>query len=254
MFGGSSTAPDTVAYSDTGGQLAQGGADGFARTVVPGDKAGGRYVSNLVDLTVGQAPVPAKGPGGLSTQFTLSGVKTPGVYTLSSLETLPAVQLKATYKAGGNPVTDTYTGVWTLLNQAGLITDPTSRTMSCGNMSKRSAAMAMRRFFRLARPTLCLAIRRTWWPMPIQAANLAGMRGRVCADRRAGRRHGRTLYISNLVALKVFTAAPVPEPATWMLLIGPLPILAFLRSRRRTFASGQAGGALTKFGADTASE
>ena len=47
-------------------------------------------------------------------------------------------------------------------------------------------------------------------------------------------------YISNLVALKVFTAAPVPEPATWVLLIGPLPILAFLRSRRRVFARGQA--------------
>jgi hypothetical protein len=48
-------------------------------------------------------------------------------------------------------------------------------------------------------------------------------------------------YISNLVALEVFTAAPVPEPATWVLLIAPLPILAFLASRRRTFASGQAG-------------
>src|ERR1700733_11617114 len=51
----------------------------------------------------------------------------------------------------------------------------------------------------------------------------------------AGRR-----YISNLVAFEVFTAAPVPEPATWVLLIAPLPILAFLASRRRTFASGQA--------------
>jgi hypothetical protein len=126
MFGGSSMKPDEVAYSDAGGQLGPGGADGFARMVVPGDKAGGRYVSNLVNLTVGQAPVPAKGPGGVSTQFTLSGVETPGVYTLSSLETLPAVQLTATYKAGGNPVTDTYTGVslWTLLNDAGLITRP----------------------------------------------------------------------------------------------------------------------------------
>jgi hypothetical protein len=44
-------------------------------------------------------------------------------------------------------------------------------------------------------------------------------------------------YVSNLVALEVFTAAPVPEPATWVLLIGPLPILAFLRSRRRELAS-----------------
>ena len=95
--------------------------------VVPGDTAGGRYVSNLVDLTVGQAPVPAKGPGGVSTEFTLSGVLNPGTYTLSSLAALPAVQLTATYKAGGTPVTDTYTGVslWTLLNDAELITDPT---------------------------------------------------------------------------------------------------------------------------------
>ena len=86
MFGNQ---PDLVAYSDTGGQLGQGGADGFARMVVPGDIAGGRYVSNLVDLTVGQAPVPAKGPGGLSTQFTLSGVQHPGTYTLSSLRRYP---------------------------------------------------------------------------------------------------------------------------------------------------------------------
>jgi hypothetical protein len=118
MFGGKSSAPDMVAYADASGPLT---TTGFARMVVPGDRAGGRYVSNLVNLTVGQAPVPAKGPAGLSTQFTLSGVKTPGVYTLSTLEALPAVQVTATYTAGGTPVTDTYTGVslWTLLNEAG---------------------------------------------------------------------------------------------------------------------------------------
>ena len=43
-------APILVAYSDTAGQIA-GGA-GFARIVVPGDAAGGRYVSNLASLTV----------------------------------------------------------------------------------------------------------------------------------------------------------------------------------------------------------
>ncbi|MBV9910199.1 MAG: PEP-CTERM sorting domain-containing protein, partial [Hyphomicrobiales bacterium] len=48
-------------------------------------------------------------------------------------------------------------------------------------------------------------------------------------------------YISNLVALKVFTAAPVPEPATWVLLIGALPALAFLRSRRQELARARAG-------------
>jgi hypothetical protein len=57
MFGGNSSKPDMVAYADTSGPLT---TTGFARMVVPGDTAGGRYVSNLVDLTVGQAPVPAK--------------------------------------------------------------------------------------------------------------------------------------------------------------------------------------------------
>ncbi len=42
--------PILVAYSDTGGQLA--GGSGFARIVVPGDIAGGRYVSNIASLTV----------------------------------------------------------------------------------------------------------------------------------------------------------------------------------------------------------
>jgi hypothetical protein len=45
--------------------------------------------------------------------------------------------------------------------------------------------------------------------------------------------------VSNLVALEVFTAAipaPVPEPATWAFLIAALPMLAFLRRRRRALA------------------
>ena len=41
-----------VAYSDTAGQLGTNGADGFARLIVPGDTAGGRYVSNLSSLSV----------------------------------------------------------------------------------------------------------------------------------------------------------------------------------------------------------
>lgn len=46
------------------GQLGDGGEDGFARMVAPGDAAGGRYVSNLVSIEVvdidhgpGQDPV-----------------------------------------------------------------------------------------------------------------------------------------------------------------------------------------------------
>jgi hypothetical protein len=43
---------DIVAYADTASQLGGGGADGALRIVVPGDAAGGRYVSNLTSLQV----------------------------------------------------------------------------------------------------------------------------------------------------------------------------------------------------------
>jgi hypothetical protein len=242
MFGGSSRAPDMVAYSDTGGQLGQGGANGFARTVVPGDKAGGRYVSNLVDLTVGEAPVPAKGPGGMSTQFTLSGVKTPGVYTLSSLETLPAVQLTATYTAGGNPVTDTYTGIslWTLLNDAGLITDPNIKNDVLRQYVEAIGSDGYAAIFSLGEIDPMFGGQEDLVAYADELGQLGpdgedGFARMVVPGDLAGGR-----YVSNLVALKVFTAAPVPEPATWVLLMAPLPILAFLRSRRREAASGQA--------------
>ncbi len=55
MFGGQD---DLVAYADTDGQLGSDGPDGFARMVVPGDIAGGRYISNLVSLEVFTASVP----------------------------------------------------------------------------------------------------------------------------------------------------------------------------------------------------
>ena len=239
MFGGKSTRPDMVAYSDTGGQLGPSGADGFARTVVPGDKAGGRYVSNLVDLTVGEAPVPAKGPGGLSTQFTLNGVENPGTYTASNLASLNQSQtVTATYKAGGTPVTDTYTGVslWDLLNDAGLITDPSIKNDILREYVEAIGSDGYAAIFSLGEID----------PMfggeddLVAYADTAGQLGPngqdgfarivVPGDAAGGR------YISNLVALKVFTAAPVPEPATWMLLIASLPILAFLRSRRRALA------------------
>jgi hypothetical protein len=44
--------PDLVAYADKEGQLGTGGTDGALRLIVPGDHAGGRYVSNLISLQV----------------------------------------------------------------------------------------------------------------------------------------------------------------------------------------------------------
>ena len=104
----------------------------------------------------------------MSTQFALSGVKTPSIYTLSSLRALPAVQLTATYTASRNPVTDTYTGVsvWTLLNQAGLIPDPNIKNLHAsssratprrGRYISNLVALKVspRRPFRSLRPGCC---------------------------------------------------------------------------------------------------
>jgi hypothetical protein len=56
------------------GQLGPRGSDGFARMVIPGDKAGRRYVSDLVDLQVRALPVPGPmDPGGISNQLLISG-------------------------------------------------------------------------------------------------------------------------------------------------------------------------------------
>ena len=53
--------PDVVAYPDTQGQLGPGGIDGATRLVLPGDHAGGRYVSNLVNLRVVDLTAPMPG-------------------------------------------------------------------------------------------------------------------------------------------------------------------------------------------------
>jgi hypothetical protein len=121
--------PVTVAYSDTGGQLGPHGSDGLARMVVPGDNAGGRYVSDLVSLDVESLPEPGpSGPGGISDQLTLSGqVADPGIVTATTLACLhQSTTETATYLSGGGQVVDTYTGVslWTLIQDAGLLTDP----------------------------------------------------------------------------------------------------------------------------------
>jgi hypothetical protein len=127
MFGNQ---PVLLAYADTEGQLGPKGSDGLARMVVPGDAAGGRYVSDLVSLKVVSLPEPGPtGPGGISPQATLSGVvANPTIVTPETLSALnQSTTETATYLAGSTSTTDTYTGVslWTLIQDAGLLTDPT---------------------------------------------------------------------------------------------------------------------------------
>jgi len=228
--------PYMAAYADTGGQLGAGGPDGFARMVVPGDAAGGRYVSNLVNLHAGTAPsLPGTG-GGVSTQFTLSGVQNPGTYTLASLTSLPATTLTATYLAAGASVTDTYTGVslWTLLSTAGLITNPNIKNDVLRQYVVAVGSDGYEAIFSLGEIDPAIGDQ----PDLVAYSDTLGQLGPggvdgfarivVPGDTAGGR------YVSNIVALAVFDAS-VPEPASLALLIASLfgTFLAHRRWRNR---------------------
>ena len=122
--------PIMVAYDDTNGRFGPHGWDGRARMVVPGDHTNGRNISDLVKLQVLSLPEPRPtGPGGPAEQLLLSGdVADPTIVTPETLAALNnSVTMTATYVSSHEgTITDTYTGVslWTLIEDAGLLTDP----------------------------------------------------------------------------------------------------------------------------------
>ncbi len=226
--------PYMAAYADTGGQFGPGGPDGFARMVVPGDNAGGRYVSNLVTLHAGTAPsLPGTG-GGVSSAFSLTGVAHPGTYDLANLMSLPATTLTATYLAGGSPATDTYTGVslWTLLNTAGLITNPTIKNDVLRQYVAAVGSDGYEAIFSLGEIDPAFGNQ----PDLVAYADTGGQLGLggpdgfarmvVPGDIAGGR------YVSNLVDLAVFNAS-VPEPGSIALLITSLIGTVVVKRRRR---------------------
>ena len=112
---------DIIAYQLNGQPLT---TNGFARIVAPGDVAAGRWVSNLASLEVGHVPYTV-GPGGFSPQFSIGGqVSKPLTYNATVTTGLPV----STVTVNTPPLAGTtYTGVslWSLLNLAVIITDPT---------------------------------------------------------------------------------------------------------------------------------
>jgi DMSO/TMAO reductase YedYZ molybdopterin-dependent catalytic subunit len=214
--------PYLIATSDNLGQVGSG-PDGFTRVVVPGDTAGGRYVSNLDNLNVVQAPtVPVSGTGGISSQFTLSGnVKTTETLTLAALQALPASTESATYKAGGTPVTDIYTGVslWSLLNSDGLLTDPKIKNDILRDFVLVTGSDGYEAVISLGEIDPAFGDQ----PDLVAYADTLGQLGVggvdgfarlvVPGDIAGGR------YVSNIVSLAVIDATGVPEPLGWAMLL-----------------------------------
>jgi DMSO/TMAO reductase YedYZ molybdopterin-dependent catalytic subunit len=220
-----------VAYSDTAGPL---GSSGFARLVVPGDVAGGRYVSNLVGLTVGTAPsIPGAG-GGLSSEFELSGdVFTPATYTLSKLQALTQTTETATYHGPSGTVTDTYTGVtlWNLIQAAGLVTDASIKNDVLRKYALVTGSDGYEAIFPLGEidPAFgnqqdLVAISDTGGELGVGGPD--GFARIVVPGDTAGGR-----YVSNITSIRIIDAT-VPEPATTGILLIASLGLVLARWRR----------------------
>jgi len=118
FFGGTG-APYLIAYQLNGATLAA------PILVVPQDLTRTRYVTDLTQLLIGAVPIPPQGPRSVTSQFSLSGVQHPGIYTQQTLNGLPATTVdNVTFLAGttpNGPNSFTGVGLWDLLTQAGLL-------------------------------------------------------------------------------------------------------------------------------------
>jgi hypothetical protein len=237
-FGGGDANAPYVAYA-----LYPGGApldtSGMARIITQGDTKHGRWNSNLVQLYVGTAPAPAPGPGGISSSFTVSGVQTPSTYTFSTLKALAQSEgqettVTATYFQGTKSVTDTYTGItlWNLLNDDGLILDPTIKNDVLRQYAEVVGTDGYAAIFSLGEIDPAFGGDNDI----VAYADMSGQLGPGGADGFARMVvPGDTLggrYVSNIASIEVFTAT-VPEPSTWTLLVTSFVALGALSAYRR---------------------
>ena len=224
---------DLVATSDTLNQLPA--PNGFARVVATGDVAGGRYVSNLVNLSVQQAPAqPGAGGGASSSIVVTGGVAATLNLTLASLEALTPYTETVSYMAGSTPVTDTYTGalLWDVLNEAGIALDPAIKNDVLRKLVAATGTDGYQADFALGELNPSFGNEPVLVAYADTAGQIAGGAGFarlvVPGDVAGGR------YVSNLDSLVVFDGSAVPEPASLGLLAAGLAFVWAVRCRRRT--------------------
>lgn len=223
-----------VAYAEIVGGVAQSlGDDGFARVTAPGDVRGGRYVSNLVSLDVQSSASTHTGTGGgISSQFSVTGdVLNPGFFDLAALQALPTT----------TRVVDSvsYTGVsfWSLLNAAvGISLDPLVHNDVLGKYVVATGSDGYKSVFSLGELHPNFGNQPDLIAFDADGAGL-GNDGFARLIVPNDDRHGR--WVSNLVSLEVFSAAaPVPEPATYLLMLAGMGLIAARASRQRRHADG----------------
>ncbi len=220
--------PDLLATQETiAGKTAPLATDGLARVTAPGDVKAGRYVSNLASLTVRASGSTTTGTGGgPSSHFLVDGaVAHGGSFDLAALQALPAI----TETVGGV----TYTGVslWDLLGGAVIVTDPAVKNDILAKFVVATGSDGYKTLLSLGeidpafgnQPDL---VAYAADGQPLGANGFARLV--VPGDAKAGR------WVSNLVDLQVFSAAPVPEPASALLLLAGAGLLARARRTRAT--------------------
>lgn len=209
--------PDLAAYSElVNGVPTPLGSDGFARTTAPGDVKGGRYVSNLAGLDVRSSGSTQTGTGGgVSSQFTVSGAVMSGMgFDLAALQALTPV----TATVGSH----TYTGVsfWDLLSATvGIDLNPTVKNDVLGTYVVATGSDGYKALFSLGELSTAFGNQPDLIAYSVDGASLgsAGFaRIVVPNDVKAGR------WVSNLVSLEVFSTTPVPEPASYALMLAGL--------------------------------
>jgi PEP-CTERM motif len=220
--------PDLAAYSELiNGAPTLLGSDGFARVTAPGDVKGGRYVSNLVDLDVRSSGSTQAGTGGgPSSQFVVTGdVGTAMTFNLVALQGLPTI----TEKVGA--VTFTGVSFWDLLNSTvGINQDPAVKNDVLGKYVVATGSDGYKALFSLGELDPDFGNQPDLIAYSADGSSLgADGFARIVApgDVRAGR------WVSNLVSLEVFSAAAVPEPETYALLIAGLVALGLAAKHRR---------------------